>query len=147
MEEKEKPKLFQFEPINLTKIITYLILISVIMIFFRPEITAFMESLTERSISVSADGTITFDAVAEPTTLLTNVSEDPDLMAQTSTQERELNYLEDDRVRPGDFSSFGKSSLTELMERIQDISDTEVAVVDFRVNNPNSYYYLSLIHI
>lgn len=142
MEEKpqEKKKFFQFEPINLTKIITYLIVIIVIMIFFRPEITGFMGSLSERGFSVNADG-ITFDAVTEPSTILTNVSDDPRLTAQNSNQERELNQLDDEQVRPGDFSSFGKSSLTDLIKRIQNLDESAIAVIDFRVNDQNSYYY------
>ena len=143
MEEKpkEKKKIFQFEPINLTKIITTLIFIAVIMVFFRPEITAFMDSLSERGFSVSADGTFTFDAVTEPSTVLTNVSDNPDIVAQNSMQERELRNLDNDQVRPGDFSSFGKSSLTDLMNRIQDLDAEDIAVVDYRVNYPGSYYY------
>jgi len=142
MEEKpqEKKKFFQFEPINLTKIITYLIVIIVIMIFFRPEITGFMGSLSERGFSVSADG-IQFDAVTEPSTILTNVSDDPRLTAQNSNQERELNQLDKEHVRPGDFSSFGKSSLTDLINRIQELDENAIAVIDFRVNDQDSYYY------
>lgn len=143
MEEKpqEKKKIFQFEPINLTKIITTLIVLTVVMIFFRPELTAFMDSLSERGFSVSADGTFTFDAVTEPSTVLTNVSDNPDITAQNSMQERELRDLSNDEVRPGDFSSFGKSSLTDLMDRIQNLKEGDIAVVDYRVNYPGSYYY------
>jgi len=45
----------KFEPIDLTQIIIYVIVISVFMMFFKSQIKSFFESLSKRPITVTDD--------------------------------------------------------------------------------------------
>ncbi|MFT6871800.1 MAG: hypothetical protein ACJAVN_000802 [Roseivirga sp.] len=134
-------KIFQFEPINATKILLYAIFITVIVGFFRPEVSAFMSSLSERGFTVGADGSFTFDALTEPSNILTNVSNESGLTSQNRQSESAISNIDLGDVDFRDTERITKSSTESLISKIKNLKEGITAVIDFVVDNPAAYYY------
>ena len=126
-----------FEPIDLTQIIVYIIIIAVLMVFFRAQLTSFFESLRTRPITVTMDGSetsIKLDAPVDPQSVTTDFT-DPTVTSDENQHWGEnLEYIEN-------IEGLEKLGFQELSRGLQSLEENEIAVLNYRVNDPSRYYF------
>jgi len=130
-------KIFNFEPINVTQIILYVIIISVLLFFFKTQLTAFFDTLKDRPITVtmnSSETSIRLDAPVVPrltTNSITDPTRSPDAFNHWE------NILDDIR----DPETFRKMDIGQLFRDLENMGPGEVGVLNFEVNDPDRPYY------
>lgn len=130
-------KIFNFEPINVTQIALYLIVIGVLLIFFKSQITAFLDTLKDRPITLTmnaSETSIKLDAPVVPQ-IITASMNDPTLSPETYN--RWENILEDLQ----DPESFQKMGIDQLFNDLRLVDKGEVGVLNFEVNDRERPYY------
>lgn len=125
-----------FEPINLTPVITWVVILGIAIIFFKPQLRAFFGSLTQRPFTVSTDG-ISFDAPAAPQDTIKGFSDPTEDQSDAYTRERWVEKLKSVSI-VGDFE---KTDFEGLYNHISSLGKNEIAVLNYEVNNPNKNYF------
>ena len=129
-----------FEPINLTPVVTWIVIFFLAVIFFKPQLKAFFGSLTKRPFNVGVDGSglnISFEAPATPQDTVKGFAEPTESVADTMTLNDWSNTLESVRR----IEDFQKTGFSQLYYDISNLGENEIAVLNYEVNNPNKNYF------
>jgi hypothetical protein len=130
-------KLIQFEPIDLTKIILYLIIIGVVLTFFNKQLTSFLGDLNERKIIVEtpSGSSVTLDVPVKYTAVTAGINT-PEYTGTLEQEEMWEELLSD----ANNYTGLAKGGFRELFIGLESLEEDEIGVINFVVDD-NRYAY------
>ncbi len=130
-------KIFNFEPINITQIILYVIIIGILLIFFKTQFAAFFDTLKDRPITITMKPTETSVRLDAPVVPQLTVNSITDPTRSPESFSHWENILDDIR----DPETFRKMDIGQLFRDLENMDPGEVGVLNFEVNDPDRPYY------
>lgn len=129
--------LIKFEPVDLTKIITYFVLCSLVIIVFHRQLNEFFDTLSDRKITVQVDkdGTmVTLDRPVKPGEQVQFIKGVGKSTGQLETWNHGL--METER-----YKMLEKEGFFQLEQGMDEIDNNELTVINFEVNDPGIMYF------
>ncbi len=134
-------RLIQFEPIDLTKIIIYIAIISIVILVFNQQLTNFFEDLRKRPITFTmtpSGTTISFDAPVVPNVLTAGIY-DPSF--SSSRIAGDIEHWEEELKLVSNIEQLGKLGFDELYRGLESLEENEIGVLNYIVNDPEIGYF------
>ena len=130
-------KLIKFEPIDLTQILITVLVLVIIIWAFKAQLDGFFLSLKDRPITVQMSATetlIKLDAPVKPELLSQAVANPEGSQQDLEDWEQAVSYIED-------IEGFAKLGFGDLYEKLSALGPSELAVINFAVNDANRFYF------
>lgn len=129
--------LIKLEPIDVTQLLTTILIILTVVVFFRGQVNDFIADLRDRPITVEMSGSTTRVQLGAVVSAVRETVAVPDPPA---TDDR-INRLQEIVREINDMQGIRKSGTDQLFAHLATLEREENAVIDFVVDNPDRGYY------
>lgn len=133
----EVKDIIKFEPIDITHIAITIGLALIIIYTFKNQLNTFFDTLKDRPITVTMSGSetkIELDAPVKPEFLAESVSNPQGSVEELNNWEQTVQYV-------NSIEGFQKLGFNDLYNKLSSLSEGELAVINYAVNDPSKNYF------